>query len=260
MSKALLAVSFGTSLKETRRATIERIEADLAAAFPERTCYRAWTSGFIRRKLQKQEGLTIDSVEEALARLAAAGATDLLVQPTHLLIGEEYGLLREALLAAGGSFETIRLGAPLLSTADDISRLAAVLGDVFADVREDEMLGLMGHGSAALTGNPYLKLDAELKAQGHANFCVGTVEEEPGFAPLLAQAEASRPRMIRLAPLMVVAGDHAHNDMAGLDDDSWKSRLEQAGFTVACDLRGLGEYAPLRQLYIEHARAAAPLA
>ncbi|MBR5429549.1 MAG: sirohydrochlorin cobaltochelatase [Firmicutes bacterium] len=259
MTKALLVISFGTSHRETRRATIERIEQDLAAAFPDRKFYRAWTSGFIRRRLLEQEGIACDSVAEALERLLSDGVTDLLVQPTHMLAGREANAALAEVRACRDSFARLAVGEPLLASADDIQALARALETIYGDTPEDCLLGLMGHGSADSAGNPYLELAACFDADGFSRFAVGTVEEEPGFAPILERARLRQPRLIRLAPLMVVAGDHAVNDMAGAEEDSWACRLQRAGFATECVLRGLGEYATLRQLYLEHARAARPV-
>lgn len=256
MSKGLLIVSFGTSVPETRKKTIEAIEADLAAAFPERKAYRAWTSSIIRRKIKTTENLFVDSVEEALERMKADGITDLLVQPTHMLPGEEYGKVVRAVEASGAGFARLRLGKPLLTDEADIRAVAAVLEDAFSDVGGDELLALMGHGSADAQPNFYLLLTEAFKKDGKGNFIVGTVEEDPGFAPVLAAAKERKPKRIRLIPFMVVAGDHALNDMAGEGEDSWAGTLRKEGYAVDCILKGMGEYPQLRAMYIEKARQA----
>lgn len=256
MSKGLLTVSFGTSVPETRIKNIEAIEQDLAAAFPERKAYRAWTSSIIRKKIRSTENLNVDSVEEALERIAADGITDLLVQPTHMLPGEEYGKVEKAVLARAGDFSSLRLGAPLLANEEDIRSVAAILEDAYKDLGSDEMLALMGHGSAQTKVNCYLLLGEAFRRDGRENFCVGTVEEEPGFAPVLEAARARKPKCIHLLPFMVVAGDHALNDMAGPDEDSWAGMLRKEGFPVECILRGLGELPQVRAMYVEKARRA----
>lgn len=259
MSKALLVVSFGTSFAETRKKTIEALEASLAEAFPDRKPFRAWTSSIIRKKLLKTEGLQIDSVEEALERMLSQGVTDLLIQPTHLMIGEEYRKAAEAVKAYRGRFSRIALGSPLLTTEADLLRMAKVLEESFGQVKEDEMLALMGHGSAVAEPNPYEIINGALAADGYARFRIGTVEFEPGFEPLLEAAKAKRPRKIWLASFMLVAGDHACNDMAGEEEDSWASRFRAAGFETACLLRGLGEYPAVQAMYAAHAGDAAEL-
>ncbi len=253
MSKGLLVVSFGTSVAETRKKTIEAIEGDLAAAFPERKAYRAWTSSIIRRKLRSSGELNVDSVEEALERMKADGITDLLVQPTHMLPGEEYGKVVNAVRAASG-FERLRLGKPLLTGEADIRAVAAVLEDTFSDVGSGELLALMGHGSAEAEENFYLQLTEAFRKDGKPNFIVGTVEEDPGFEPVLRAAKERKPSRIRLLPFMVVAGDHALNDMAGEGEDSWAGMLRKEGFQVECILKGMGEYPKVRAMYVEKAR------
>ena len=256
MSKGLLIVSFGTSVPETRIKTIEAIEKDLAAAFPERKAYRAWTSSIIRRKIKTTENLSVDSVEEALERMLADGITDLLVQPTRMLPGEEYGKVVSALEASAKSFARLRLGKPLLTDEADVQAVAAVLEETFADVGDSELLALMGHGSADAKPNFYLMLNEAFRKDGKPNFVVGTVEEEPGYAPVLAAAKERKPNCIRLLPFMVVAGDHALNDMAGEGEDSWAGMLRKEGFTVDCILKGMGEYPRVRAMYIAKARQA----
>ena len=193
MSKGLLVVSFGTSVAETRIKTIEALEKNLAAAFPERKAYRAWTSSIIRRKLRTSGELLVDSVEEAMERMLADGITDLLVQPTHMLPGGEYGKVSTAVQAFSSRFARLKLGKPLLTGKADVEAVAAVLEETFSDVGKDEMLALMGHGSAEAEENFYLLLAEAFRKDSRPNFCVGTVEEEPGFQPILVtDAIASR--------------------------------------------------------------------
>ena len=256
MKKALLVVSFGTSCRETRDKTIVAVEKDLCAAFPDRAFYRAWTSGFIRRKLQARDGFAIDSVQEAVDRMKREGVTDVLMQPTHLTDGGEFSVARGAILAEAGSFEKLAVGRPLLARRDDIRTLAKALEEVFSFVKKNEMLALMGHGSARTGPAPYTQLSDDLRRDAFGRFVVGTVEEEPGFAPVMAAAKKLQPAKVYLSPLLVVAGDHANNDMAGDDEDSWKSMLQGEGFSTECIMRGLGEYPQVRALFVRHAQEA----
>ena len=260
MKKALLVVSFGTSYEQTRKLTIEAIEQDLQAAFPDRAFYRAWTSGMILKKLRETRGMHIDTVQEAMERMLADGVTDVLIQPTHMLNGFEYEKARRAIAAFAGRFEQLTLGAPLIDNWDDLYRLASALEQIFAQVQHDQMLVLMGHGSEHAAFPPYGALEQRFREDGFERFAVGTVEFDPGFDGVLKQARAHRPKKIFLAPLLVVAGDHALNDMAGDEEGSWKRQLEREGFEVECLLRGLGEYPQIRELYAEHARQALPFA
>ncbi len=259
MNKGLLVVSFGTSVSETRKKTIEAIEAELAAAFPERRTYRAWTSGIIRKKLLRTENLAIDSVEEALERMLADGITDLLVQPTHMLPGAEFAKAEAALREYAPRFGSVSLGKPLLSDEADVRRMAGILEDTFYYVPPAELLALMGHGSETAEPNVYLLLNEAFDKDGYRHFRVGTVEATPGFAPITEAAKERKPTRIHLLPFLVVAGDHALNDMAGEEADSWASRLRSRGYEVDCILRGLGEYPKVRAAYVEHAKRAEAL-
>ena len=254
--KGLLAVSFGTSYPETRKVTIEAIENDLARAFPDRRLVRAWTSGMIRRKVEKTEGLRIPSVAEALEQMAAEGFTDVLVQPTHLLNGEELERTRETVRSFAGRFEKLSMGEPLLSCPGDIAAMARLVEEIYGDLPCGELLALMGHGSAALTFPAYELLEEQFRQDGYPNICIGTVEFTPGIAPVLERVRRDKPARVHLAPLLVVAGDHALNDMSGDEPDSWKNQIAREGAEVVCHVNGLGEYEAVRALYVEHARCA----
>ena len=257
MSKALLAVSFGTSYEATRKATLEAIEKALIAAFPDRIFYRAWTSGRILKKLKANGGPVYDTLTEALERMAADGVTDVLVQPTFMLDGYEMKMTADIVGQWAGRFEALTLGRPLLDGAEDLAALARLLEQTFAEqVAPGEMLAFMGHGSEDTAENMYKLLKESFERDGFGRFSVGTVEFDPGFAPVLAQAKRDKPAAVWLAPLMVVAGDHATNDMAGDEEDSWKSMLEKEGFTVRCVMKGMGEYPAIWDMYVQHAKAA----
>ena len=200
--------------------------------------------------------MEIDSVHQALERMIADGVEDLLVQPTHLLDGEENCLMTEAIQAAAGQFKAVSIGAPLLSTAEDITALAAVMREISPELAADEMFAWMGHGSGEMKDNVYEALNALFAGQGCRNVVVGTVEFDPGVDVVLERIRELKPRRTYLAPLMVVAGDHAVNDMAGDEEDSWKSIFTAAGYEVECVLEGLGQVPEIQQIYVEHARAA----
>ncbi|MDO4261118.1 MAG: sirohydrochlorin cobaltochelatase [Eubacteriales bacterium] len=253
--KGLLVVSFGTSVNETREKTIDVIEDELRAACPEYALYRAWTSGMIIRKLWKRDGVRIDTVAEAMERMIADGVTRVTVQPTHIINGVENDLMKQDVLKYRDHFERITFGTPLLtSEADSRAAIRAVMAEA-GEIGADEALVLMGHGTTHYANTVYAALDYMCKDLGYRNVFLGTVEAYPSLDTLLRQVEALGVRKVTLAPFMVVAGDHAINDMSG-DEDSWRSRFEQAGFEVTCVLKGLGEYGGIRKLYVEHAKAA----
>ena len=255
--KALLAVSFGTSYPKTRKVTIDALEKTLYAAFPDRTGFSAWTSGFIRKKLLKTTGEKILSVEEALEAMAEDGFSDLLVVPTHLLEGNEFDIkICSVLETYKDRFAKITVARPLIADEKDAAKLAAVMEEIYAGVKENEMLVLMGHGSEKEECAAYKWLARCFEKDGHENFALGTVEFEPGFEPVIKKVRERKPEKVYLAPLLVVAGDHATNDMAGDEPDSWKNQIAAEGCEVECVLKGLGEFEQIRALYTLHAKDA----
>lgn len=257
--KALLVVSFGTTHDETREKTIGAIERDLAARFPQRRLYRGLTSRVIAAHL-KERGLQADALEEALARMQEDGMADILVQPTHLMTGAENDRMLAALAEAPAAFAQIRTGRPLLADQEDRMDLAEILAEELLTGADAEALVLMGHGSAKKPGanRLYDQMQEAFRASGRENIFVGTVEGTPSFEDVLRQLMQmeKRPAAVTAAPLMIVAGDHAKNDMAGESEDSWKRRLEEAGFEVRPVLKGLGEYPGVREMIVRHAAEA----
>ena len=187
------------------------------------------------------------------------GVTDVLVQPTFLQAGYEMKLARETLEQWRPRFARIALGEVLVAKRADLDALAQALEAHFAAVGPKEALVLMGHGTEESDFYPYEKLTEVFHRDGKANFCVGTVECSPGIDPALALVRERRPEKTHLAPLMIVAGDHAINDMAGDAPDSWKNQIAALGTETVCILKGLGEYPEVRALFVEHAKAAATL-
>ncbi|MBR3243160.1 MAG: sirohydrochlorin cobaltochelatase [Parasporobacterium sp.] len=255
-NKAVIVISFGTSYKDTRGKTIEAIERDVAACFPDRKFYRAWTSGFIRKKILQRDGEKILSPEEALQLAAEESCSDLLILPTHLLAGGEYEKILEALKPLNGRFSHVHISRPLLENKEDIKEMAEILLKIFADVKADEAVAFMGHGSDCLKLPVYELLNKAFHDLGAENFAAGTVEFEPGIAPVLNMVRERKPKEVYLSPLLVVAGDHANNDMAGDEPDSWKNQLRAEGTEVECIVKGIGEYPEIRNLYINRAREA----
>jgi len=251
--KALLVISFGTSYAQTRERTIGVIERKLAERFPDRDVRRAWTSNFIIKKVAKTEGLAIDTPEEALQKLADAGVTDVIVQPTHLSDGYENRRMLEIVRTFADRFERIAVGRPLLDTEEDRERVAKIMRTL---CRDDEALLLMGHGSEKHPVPVYEQLQDSLADAGADNVFVGTVEGTPAFKEAKALLDQSGYRKVTLAPLMIVAGDHAVNDLAGDAPDSWQKQLEAVGYTTEVILAGLGEYEEIQDMFAEHAEHA----
>lgn len=254
--KALLVVSFGTSYEETRVKTIDVIEEELKKKFPDRAFYRAWTSGIILRKLRERDGLEIMSVQEALEKMGEDGITDVLIQTTHVLKGEEYDRVKKQICNDQDKFTSVALGEPLISSYRDVYHIARILEGYYPDLTEKDMLVLMGHGSSGMEFPAYEELEKQFQKDGHENYCIGTVEFDPGIGPVLDKVKRDKPERVYLAPLLLVAGDHATNDMAGDEADSWKSRIGALGAEVICHVKGIGEYPEVQKMYIWHAEHA----
>ncbi|MCC8067527.1 MAG: sirohydrochlorin cobaltochelatase [Clostridiales bacterium] len=253
--KAILVVSFGTSYEKTRKKTIDQIENRMRERFPDYRIYRAWTSGMIRRKIEKRDGICIQDVKGALEQMAADGMTEIVVQPTHVINGIENDQMLACVNACRHLFVRVSVGMPLLTTQEDNVRIARVILEELCP-KKDEVLVLMGHGTEHYANSVYAALDYLFKDMGYPNVFMGTVEAYPALDSLMRRVKEQNPGRVLLAPFMIVAGDHAENDLAGADENSWKSRFEQAGFEVSCILKGLGEYEGVREMLLEHARAA----
>lgn len=254
--KAILVVSFGTSYNETRKVTIDAIEQEIASAYPDYHVYRAWTSKMILAKIKRRDGIHYDNVKEAFERMIADGITDVVVQPTHVINGIENDIMTEESLSFASHFSTIRFGTPLLTSIEDNNYLIEAIHHEFSDLREDEVLVLMGHGTTHYANAIYAALDYTFKDKGHPNIFLGTVEAYPSMDSLLHMVREYNPSRVVLAPFMIVAGDHATNDMAGDDPESWRCQFEAAGFEVKCVLKGLGEYPDIRKLFLSHVEEA----
>ncbi len=254
--KAILVVSFGTSFHRTREKTIDRIEKDIEEAYPEYRIYRAWTSKMIIAKLLRRDRIQVPTVAEAVDQMIEDGITELIVQPTHVINGVENDLMKEDVLKRRDAFESVAFGDPLLTSQEDNEAVIHAVMEEFPDLKEDEALVLMGHGTTHYANSIYAALDYTFKDLGYSRVFLGTVEAYPSMESLKKQIRALRPRRLILAPFMVVAGDHAIHDMSGEDEDSWRSQFEREGYEVACQMKGLGEYPGVRRIYLKHVRAA----
>lgn len=253
----LLVLSFGTSFNDSRRLTIGAIEGALEEAFPEYSVRRGFTANIIIDHVNSRDGILIDDVEAALKRAEDNGVKTLVVQPTHLMNGLEYNDLIAAVGEHADAFEKVAFGEPLLTSDDDFKRVEEAIVDWTKEYDDGKTaICFMGHGTEAESNGVYAKMQELLKADGYNNYFVGTVEATPSLDDVLAEVKNGNYERVILEPLMVVAGDHAHNDMAGDEADSWKSVFEAEGYEVECLLRGFGENEAIRQLYVEHAQAA----
>lgn len=249
--RAILVVSFGTSHHDTCARTIAVIEEQIKKEYPQYPLYRAWTSGMIRRKIEKRDGIHIFSIHEAMEQMKADGIKEVIVQPTHVLNAIENEEMLAQIETAASLFVRVSVGAPLISTSQDQEKVAAFMSKEWK-IHEDEMLVFMGHGTEHQANAVYERLNQQFKRQGREDMFLGTVEGVPGISDVVEAVKKRNPEKVILAPFMIVAGDHAKHDLAGEEEDSWKSILEKEGYEVECVLKGLGEYAGIRQIFLEH--------
>ena len=273
----LLVVSFGTSFNDSRVADIKGIEDALQAAYPDWSVRRAFTAQIIINHIQARDGEKIDNMTQALDRAVANGVKNLVVQPTHQMHGAEYDEMCEAIEAYKDQFESVSIAEPMLgevgsdATVINADKEAVAKAITAAAVSEAGFESLeaakdagtafvfMGHGTAHVAKVTYSQMQTQMQNLGYENVFIGTVEGEPEETSAEAVIEAVKAAgytNVVLRPLMVVAGDHANNDMAGSEDDSWKTMFEAAGFTVDCQIHGLGEIADVQALYVAHTKAA----
>ncbi|MCI6356241.1 MAG: sirohydrochlorin cobaltochelatase [Gemmiger formicilis] len=275
----LLVVSFGTSFNGSRAADIKGIEDALQAAYPDWSVRRAFTAQIIINHVQARDGEKIDNMDQALERAVANGVKNLVVQPTHLMHGAEYDEMCEAVEQYRDKFDSVAIAEPLLGevgedaaviNADKEAVAAAITAeavktagydDAAAAVADGTAFVFMGHGTSHTAKVSYSQMQTAMQTLGYDNVFIGTVEGEPEDtacdAVIEKVKEAGYTKVI-LRPLMVVAGDHANNDMAGAEDDSWLSQFNDADCFESVDtqIAGLGEIGDIQQLYVDHAGAA----
>ena len=253
----LLVASFGTSYNDNRRLTIGAIEEAMEAAFPDYSVRRGFTSQIIIDHVKDRDGEVIDNMTEAFNRAIDNGVKTLVIQPTHLMDGLEYNDVVNEAAEFSDSFEKIAIGRPLLDTDADFEAVIKAITEATAEYDDGETaICFMGHGTEAESNQVYGKMQDMLTAAGYENYFVGTVEAEPGLEDVLAAVGEGSYKKAVLLPLMIVAGDHANNDMAGDEEGTWKTEFEAAGYEVTCVLNGLGELEAIQQLFVEHAQAA----
>ena len=275
----ILVVSFGTSFNDSRVADIRSIEDALQAAFPDWAVRRAFTAQIIINHIQARDGERIDNMEQALDRAVANGVKNLVLQPTHLMHGAEYDEMMDTLEQYRDRFETVAVAEPLLGevgndatviNADKEAVAQALVAEAVKaagyDSREAaEADGvafvLLGHGTAHVAKVSYSQMQNQMEKLNYNNVFIGTVEGEPeetACEAVIESVQAAGYRTVVLRPLMVVAGDHANNDMAGEDEDSWRSQFIAAGCfdAVTAQIAGLGGIEAVQQLYVAHTQAA----
>ena len=275
----LLVVSFGTSFNASRAADIKGIEDALQAAYPDWSVRRAFTAQIIINHVQARDGEKIDNMQQAMDRAVANGVKNLVVQPTHLMHGAEYDEMMEMIDSYRDKFESVAVAEPLLgevgadatvinSDKETVAKAitAAAVKDAGFDsldaaAAEKTAFVFMGHGTSHTAKISYSQMQTTMQTLGYDNVFIGTVEGEPeetACENVIEAVKAAGYTKVVLRPLMVVAGDHANNDMAGADDDSWLSEFKASGAFEEVDtqISGLGEISDIQQLYIAHTKAA----
>ena len=275
----LLVVSFGTSFNDSRVKDIKGIEDALQAAYPDWSVRRAFTAQIIINHVQARDGEKIDNMQQAMDRAVANGVKNLVVQPTHLMHGAEYDEMMEMIDEYRDKFESVAVAEPLLGevgadatvinedkeavakavTAEAVA--TAGYDSVEAAAKDGTAFVFMGHGTSHTAKVSYSQMQTAMQTLGYDNVFIGTVEGEPESTScenVIEAVKASGYTKVVLRPLMVVAGDHANNDMAGADEDSWLSQFEASGAfdSVDCQIAGLGGVADVQQLYVAHTKAA----
>ena len=273
----ILVVSFGTSFNDSRAADIKGIEDAIQAAYPDWSVRRAFTAQIIINHVQARDGEKIDNMEQAMERAVANGVKQLVVQPTHLMHGAEYDEMCAAIDKVRDKFESVEIAEPMLGevgsdaaviNADKEAVAKAVVAAALSESGYESTAAakeagvayvLMGHGTAHVAKVTYSQMATQMDKLGYENVFIGTVEGEPedtSCEAVIAAVKEAGYTTVVLRPLMVVAGDHANNDMAGADEDSWKTMFEAAGLTVNCQISGLGRIADVQALYVAHTKAA----
>ncbi|SHK40464.1 sirohydrochlorin cobaltochelatase [Tepidibacter formicigenes] len=253
--KAVLVVSFGTSYADTRKVTIEACENKIDKAFPDYEMRRAFTSNIIIKKLKERDNIEVDTPKEALTKLKEEGFSEVVVQPLHIMNGAEYDDLAADVNNFKNDFDKLVMGNPLLTSVEDYKNLVEALKDQMPELKDNEAVVFMGHGTHHYANATYACLDYVLEDMGIRAY-VGTVEGYPEIDNVIKKLKRNNIEKVTLMPLMLVAGDHANNDMAGDEEDSWKSILKKEGFVVETYLHGLGENEKVQDMYVEHAKEA----
>ncbi|WP_066675629.1 sirohydrochlorin cobaltochelatase [Clostridium septicum] len=253
MKKAILVVSFGTSYLDVLKKSIEKAENQIAEQFKEYKVFRAFTAHIIIKKLKEKNGIFIDTPEEALDKLYKDGFEEVIMQPLHIIPGEEFQYIKNVQKMYQDKFKSLRLGRPIFyyQGIEDLPQDYSIFIETIEDLLKDkEGVVMMGHGTAHFSNAVYGCLQAVLQDHGYENVFVGTVEGYPTFDVVLKRIKRKNIKEVTLLPLMVVAGDHVINDMASDEKDSWKSMLEAEGIKVNIYMHGLGEIDAFNQLYI----------
>lgn len=259
MKKAILVVSFGTSYEDTRKVTLDAIESKIREEYTEYDVRKAYTSHMILKKLKNRDGIIVDTPEEALEKLKNEGFEEVIVQPLHVIPGEEYDYIKNVVAHEfKKEFKKISIGRPLLffkgeeeGTPDDYT---ALVNEIKEELVKHTAVILMGHGSMHPSNAAYACFESVMRDEELENVYMGTVEGYPTLDRAIKQLNKKNIKEATLMPFMIVAGDHAKNDMASDEEDSWKTILENEGFKVNIHLHGLGENDKVRDIYVNRVK------
>ena len=244
MKKAILVTSFGTSHRDTREKCLDLIQREVEEKYGSENVERAYTSGIIRRIIEKNEGVHIFDQEEGLKVLKDKGFEEIITMSLHILDGIEYSKLDD---------KFGKISKPLLADDEDFKKI--VENKEFNDLEGDDAIVFMGHGTESEADYAYQKLQDEYLKAGKNNIFIATVEGKVTIKDVIEKMKGKGFKKILLKPFMIVAGDHAKNDMSSDDEDSWKTMLKNEGYEVTSVLKGMGEYEFIRKMFMDKLEA-----
>lgn len=255
--RALVIVSFGATSQKARE-SISRIESELGSRMQGYDCFRAFTSNRIIARVRREQGLVVYTPAEQMERLHQQGYREVLCQPLHILNGWEYEKMCRQIAPFAEKFETFRLGKPMLTDFADYDACSAMIARRTPARGDGEALVLLGHGSDHFSNAAYSQLENVMQYRGMKSVFVGTVEGFPNLDFICRRLEKERVKTVTLMPFLIVAGEHVQKDMAGEQEDSWKSTLEELGYGVRVCTKGLGEFPETADLFFRHLQNAQP--
>ena len=254
--QALLVVSFGTSYQDTREKTLDKTQQVFEEKFASFDVYRAFTAQTIIDILEERDNIKVNNVEEALEALKKDNYGTVVIQSLHVMNGAEYDDMMAIVDEYKNDFNEIKVGKALLTTHEDYDNVIESLATNFPERNDNEAIVFMGHGTHHEANAVYAALEYAFAAAGYDNVFVGTVEGFPTLENVMVQLEENQIEKVTLMPLMIVAGDHAENDMGGDEEDSWKTILKQSGYEVEVFMHGMGENEGIREIFMDHAEEA----
>lgn len=254
--RAILIISFGTSVKEARQKTIDVFERLVKNTYPHWEVRHAFTSEIIINRLKKEQGIVVDTIEESLNRLKYEGFTHILVQPTHIINGLEHARMLAILQLYQKDFVSIQTGAPLLTSIHDLQVVISGIMENNKETPKDTGFLFLGHGTDSASNTVYSKLENMARQMGYLHLFTGTIKIDSDMDTVLGQISQIGYKKMILQPLLFLSGYHVRNEIAGNAPSSWKSRLNSFGIETTCILKGLGEYTFIQQLLLSHMASA----